>query len=336
MHKLLILLLGASLSMSALAEGEVNIYSARQEQLIKPLLDKFTEQSGITVNLITGKDDALLERLRLEGENSPADLLLTADVGRLYRAVAMGLAQAVDSSTLEENIPAHLRDPDKQWFGLTYRARPVFYVRDKVKPEELSTYEDLADPKWKGRICIRSSDNIYNQSMLGSMIAADGAEGAKTWAAGLVANLARPPEGGDRDQIKAAAAGQCDLAIANTYYYGQMLAGDDAEQKAAAEKVAIFWPNQQDRGTHVNVSGAVLTKAATHREEAVKLLEFLVSDEAQQWYAEVNQEYPVKPGIKPSALLQTWGEFKADSVNLAELGKNNAEAVKIMDSVAWK
>lgn len=334
--KIALALLVSSLAAPALAEGEVNVYSARKEQLIKPLFDKFTEQTGIAVNLVTGKDDALLERLKLEGENTPADLLMTADAGRLYRAVEMELTQPVESEVLAKDIPDNLRDPANQWFGLTSRARPIFYVKDKVKPEELSTYEDLADPKWKGRICIRSSDNIYNQSMLGSMIAVNGTEKAQAWADGFVKNFARPPEGGDRDQIKAAAAGQCDIAISNTYYYGQMLGSDDAEEKAAAEKVAIFWPNQAGRGTHINISGAAVTKTATNKDNAIKLLEFLVSDESQQWYAEANQEYPVKAGIAPSELLKGWGEFKADSLNLSELGKNNAEAVKIMDKAGWK
>ncbi|MEZ5453084.1 MAG: Fe(3+) ABC transporter substrate-binding protein [Thiothrix sp.] len=334
--KIALALLVSSLAAPALAEGEVNVYSARKEQLIKPLFDKFTEQTGIAVNLVTGKDDALLERLKLEGENTPADLLMTADAGRLYRAVEMELTQPVESEVLAKDIPDNLRDPANQWFGLTSRARPIFYVKDKVKPEELSTYEDLADPKWKGRICIRSSDNIYNQSMLGSMIAVNGTEKAQAWADAFVKNFARPPEGGDRDQIKAAAAGQCDIAISNTYYYGQMLGSDDEEEKAAAEKVAIFWPNQADRGTHINISGAAVTKTATNKDNAIKLLEFLVSDESQQWYAEANQEYPVKAGIAPSELLKGWGEFKADSLNLSELGKNNAEAVKIMDKAGWK
>lgn len=326
----------ASLTAPVLAEGEVNVYSARKEQLIKPLFDKFTAQTGIKVNLVTGKDDALLERLRLEGDNSPADLLMTADAGRLYRAKEMELTQPVESAVLVKDIPEHLRDPENHWFGLTSRARPIFYAKGKVKPEELSTYEALADPKWKGHICVRSSDNIYNQSMLGSMIAADGAEKAQAWADGFVKNFARPPEGADKDQLKAVASGQCDLAIANTYYYGQMLAGNDAEEKAAAEKVAIFWPNQADRGTHINVSGAAVTAAAGHVGNAVKLLEFLVSDASQHWYAEANQEYPVKPGVEPSALLKGWGEFKADDLNLAELGKHNAEAVIIMDKAGWK
>ena len=336
MKKQLLGLVIASLTTPALADGEVNVYSARKEQLIKPLFDKFTAQTGIAVNLVTGKDDALLERLRLEGDNTPADLLMTADAGRLYRAVEMGLTQPVESEVLTKAIPANLRDANNQWFGLTSRARPIFYVKGKVKPEELSTYEDLTDPKWKSRICIRSSDNIYNQSMLGSMMAVNGVEKAQAWADGLVKNFARPPEGGDRDQIKAAAAGQCDIAISNTYYYGQMLAGEDAEDKAAAEKVAIFWPNQADRGTHINISGATVTKTAKNKDNAVKLMEFLVNDESQQWYAEANHEYPVKAGVASGDMLQGWGEFKADSLNLSELGKHNAEAVKIMDKAGWK
>jgi iron(III) transport system substrate-binding protein len=248
----------------------------------------------------------------------------------------MGLTQPVESEVLTKAIPANLRDANNQWFGLTSRARPIFYVKGKVKPEELSTYEDLTDPKWKSRICIRSSDNIYNQSMLGSMMAVNGTEKAQAWADGLVKNFARPPEGGDRDQIKAAAAGQCDIAISNTYYYGQMLAGENAEDKAAAEKVAIFWPNQADRGTHINISGATVTKTAKNKDNAVKLMEFLVNDESQQWYAEANHEYPVKAGVASGDMLQGWGEFKADSLNLSELGKHNAEAVKIMDKAGWK
>lgn len=336
--KLLLAGVIAGMTSSVWAAGEVNVYSSRQEQLIKPLLDKFSEANDIKVNLVTGKDDALIERLKLEGENSPADVLMTADAGRLYRAKELGLNQAIDSDVLKAAIPDNLRDPDGEWFGLTYRARPIFYVKDKVKPEELSTYAELTDPQWKGRICIRSSDNIYNQSLIGSMIASEGVEKATAWAEGLVKNFARPPEGGDRDQIKAAAAGLCDIAIANTYYYGQMLAGDKADDKAAAEKVAIFWPDQGEgqRGTHINISGASVTKAAKNKENAVKLLEYLVSDEAQAWYAEQNQEYPVKKDVPASDLLKSWGEFKADSINLSELGKNNAEAVKVMDKAGWK
>ncbi|MGL4184205.1 MAG: extracellular solute-binding protein, partial [Thiotrichaceae bacterium] len=235
-------------SANVLAE-EVNVYSAREEQLIKPLLDAFSKDTGIKVNLVTGDDDPLLERLKREGANSPADVLITADAGRLYRATQNGSLQAIQSAKLNQAVPANLRDPENRWFGLTYRARVIFYNKDKVKPNELSTYEALADPQWQGRVCVRSSNSIYNQSLLASMIQADGAAQAENWAKGLVNNFARAPAGGDRDQIKAVAAGQCDVALANTYYYAQMLYGKDAAQKAAASKVGLFWPNQNNRGT---------------------------------------------------------------------------------------
>ncbi|MEZ5536149.1 MAG: Fe(3+) ABC transporter substrate-binding protein [Thiolinea sp.] len=328
--------LGVVLSPAAMAAEEINIYSARKEALIKPLLDKFTEQTGIAVRLATGDPSALQKKLELEGENSPADLLITTDAGNLHRAAEAGLLQPVVSDTLNEKIPENLRDKDNGWFGLTYRARPIFYVKDKVKPEELSTYEALTDEKWRGRICIRSSNNIYNQSLTASMLAADGAEKTQQWADGLVKNLARPPKGGDRDQIMAAAAGQCDLAVANSYYYAGMLNGNDEEQKAAANKVAVFWPNQDDRGTHINVSGIALTKSAKNKDNAIKLMEFMVGPEAQQWYAETNGEYPVVTDVEASELLQSWGTFKADALNLSVLGENNAEAVKIMDKAGWK
>ena len=318
------------------AANEVNVYSARKEALIKPLLDRFTEQSGVTVNLVTGKADALLKRLQSEGVNSPADLLITTDAGRLHRAKAAGVTQPVRSEKLEESVPESFRDPEGHWFGLSLRARPIMYARGRVDPAELSTYEELADPKWTGRICIRSSSNIYNQSLVASMIAANGVEKTEDWAKGLVANFARPPRGGDRDQIKAVAAGVCDLAVANTYYLAGMLNSKDEVQRAAAEKVAVFWPNQQGRGVHVNVSGAVVTKAAKHRYHAVKLMEFLVSPEAQQWYAEANGEYPVLPGVPVSETLEAWGGFRMDSLNLSKLGELNPEAVKLMDRAGWK
>jgi iron(III) transport system substrate-binding protein len=320
----------------ALANDEVNLYSARKEELIKPLLDRFTEQTGIKVNLVTGKADALLKRLESEGANSPADLLITTDAGRLYRAKKAGVTQAVESETLAAAVPESYRDPEGHWFGLSLRARPIIYVKDKVDPASLSTYDALAEPEWKGRICIRSSNNIYNQSLVASMIAADGPEQTEQWAEGLVGNLARPPKGGDRDQIKAAAAGQCDIAIANTYYLAGMLKSKDKAQRAAAERMAVFWPNQDGRGVHVNVSGAAVTKSAKNREAAVKLLELLASDEAQQWYAETNGEYPVRPGIPVSEILADWGEFKADSLSLEKLGALNGEAVRLMDRAGWK
>jgi iron(III) transport system substrate-binding protein len=326
----------AGLSMPALSESEVNLYSARQEALIKPLLEKFTEETGIRVNLVTGKADALLKRLESEGRNSPADVLLTVDAGRLHRAKALGVIQAIDSPVLEAAIPASYRDPEGDWWGLSLRARPIMYARDRVNPDELESYEALVQDKWRGRICIRSSDNIYNQSLVASMIASDGAAAAEQWARGLVANFARPPRGGDRDQIKAVASGQCDIAIANTYYLGHMLASTDEAEQSAAEKLAIFWPNQDGRGTHVNVSGAAVTRSARNREEAVRLIEFLSTDSAQTWYAQVNYEYPVKSGVAWSPTLTDWGTFKADQVNLEVLGELNTEAVRIMDRAGWK
>jgi iron(III) transport system substrate-binding protein len=320
----------------SLASDEVNIYSARKEELIKPLLDRFTEQTGIKVNLVTGKADALLKRLQSEGVNSPADLLITTDAGRLHRAKQAGVTRALDSASLTAAVPGSYRDPEGHWFGLSVRARPILYVRDKVDPASLSTYEDLASTQWKGRICIRSSSNIYNQSLVASMIAADGQDKTEQWATGLVTNLARPPKGGDRDQIKAAAAGQCDIAVANTYYLAGMLKSKDDAQRSAAERMAVFWPNQEGRGAHVNVSGAAVTKAARNPEAALKLLEYLAGDEAQQWYAETNGEYPVRAGIPVSETLSAWGEFKADDLNLAKLGELNAEAVRLMDRAGWK
>lgn len=329
--------------LSAAEQKEVNLYSARKEKLIKPLLDQFTGQTGIKVNFVTGKADALLKRLQSEGDNSPADLFITTDAGRLHRAKEAGVLQPVESDVLNEVIPENLRDKEGYWFGLSQRARPIFYVKDKVKPEELSTYESLADKKWKGRICIRSSNNIYNQSLVASMIAHNGKEAVETWAKAFVANFARPPKGGDRDQIKAAAAGQCDIAIANTYYYGAMLTNEkDPAQQQAAKAVSLFWPNQHDtaegkaRGVHVNVSGIGMTSAAKHKEAALKLMEFLVNKAAQKWYADVNHEYPVVADVEWSELLKSWGKFKADTLNLSRLGELNTEAVKLMDRAGWK
>ena len=328
------LVLGCASTMSLAAE--VNVYSARKEALIKPLLDRFTEQTGVTVNLVTGKEDELLKRLSSEGKNSPADVLITTDAGRLYRAKEAGVLQPVKDDSLNQAIPDQLRDPEGYWFGLSVRARVIAYVKGKVQPEELSTYENLADPKWKGRICIRSSDNIYNQSLVASLIDRNGKEATEQWAKGLVANLARTPKGGDRDQVTAAAVGQCDLAVVNTYYLGTMLNDSDQAQRDAASKVAVFWPNQGTSGTHINISGAGVTKSAQHKDEAVKLLNFLVSNESQFWYAKENNEYPVRPDIEWSDTLKTWGHFKADDLNLAKLGENNAEAVKLMDRAGWK
>jgi len=329
-----LMLLGAAAP--TFASEEVNLYSARKEKLIKPLLDKFTAETGVSVNLITAKADALLKRLQVEGKNSPADLLITTDAGRLHRAKTAGLTQPALTETLKELVPASYRDSDGHWVGLSLRARPIMYVKGKVDPTELSSYEALTDAKWKGRICIRSSSNIYNQSLVASLIAHDGEKATEAWAKGFVANFARPPKGGDRDQIKGAASGQCDIAVANTYYLAGMLTSKDNAQKEAASKVAVFWPNQSDRGAHVNVSGASILAAAKNKANAIKLLEFLASDEAQQWYAEVNGEYPIRDGIAVSDTLKSWGEFKKDTLKLDQLGTLNPEAVKLMDRAGWK
>lgn len=329
-------LLTSLLAPPALASGEVNIYSARKEDLIKPLLDDFSKQTGIKVNLVTGKEEALLQRLESEGMNTPADLLLTSDAGRLTAAQKAGVLQAVKSASLDQNIPAVYRDPEGYWYGLSVRARPILYAKNRVKPQQLSTYEELAEPQWKGKLCLRSSDSVYNQSLVAGMIAHHGEAQTEAWAKGLVANFARPPKGGDRDQIKAVAAGECDLTLANTYYLGGMVSASDEAEKQAAAQIAVFWPDAKTTGVHVNVSGAGVTAHARQRDNAIKLLEFLASDAAQRWYAEVNNEYPVNPAIPPSAVLKSWGEFKADTLNVARLGQLNAAAVKLMDRAGWK
>lgn len=315
---------------------EVNLYSARKEALMQPLLDSFTKETGIKVNIISSKADALLTRIESEGINSPADVLLTTDAGRLHRAKSAGIFATVESGLLQSNIPENYRDQDNQWFGLSIRARPIMITNDATQTE-ITSYEDLASPELKGQICIRSSSNIYNQSLVASLIDAIGEADAETWAKGLVANLARSPQGGDRDQIRAAAAGQCTVVIANTYYLANMLSSQDkADDYAAASKMTVLWPNQADRGTHVNVSGAGVLKTAKNKDNAIKLIEFLASNTAQEMYANVNFEYPVKSGVTLNPILSAWGEFRADPIALSQLGQNNAAAVRLMDRAAWK
>jgi len=316
--------------------AEVNVYSARKEALIKPLLDRYTRQSGVEVNLVTGKADALIKRLELEGLNSPADLLLTVDVGRLHRAKQLALLSPVESPVLREAIPAIYRDPAGYWYGLSLRSRVIVYNRDSVSPSALSTYEALAEPRWRGALCVRSSSNIYNQSLVSALIAHLGEKQAERWARGLVANLARSPKGGDRDQIKAVAVGQCKLALVNNYYLAGMLTSKIPSEVRAAEQVALFWPNQDGRGAHVNVSGAGVTRSSTRKEEATRLLEYLAGKEAQRWYAENNHEYPVREDVPASDILRQWGEFRADRLPLNRLGELNATAVRLMDRAGWK
>lgn len=316
--------------------GVVNVYSHRHYDSDQELFRRFTEATGIQVNVVTASADELITRLENEGASSPADVLITVDAGRLQRAKERGLLQPIESTVLEANVPEHLRDRDNQWFGLTQRARILVYHTGRVQPEELSTYEALAAPEWKGRVLIRSSSNVYNQSLLAAMIAHLGAEKAEEWAAGIVENMARPPSGGDTDQIKAVAAGAGDVAVSNSYYLARMIESSDPEERRVAEQVAPFFPNQGDRGTHVNVSGAGVTSSSSNRENAIRLLEFLSDDEAQAVFAEANGEYPVKPGVPWSEVLQEWGEFKQDELDLTRLGELNGEAVRIADRVGWR
>ena len=325
------------MAISGISSGaEVNVYSARGEDLIKPALDTFTEQTGIKVNLITESADALIRRIELEGANSPADVLLTVDAGRLFRAKEAGILASLESPILTQRIPSAYRDPDNQWFGLSLRSRVIMFDKSRVSAEEISSYEDLADPKWKGEICIRSSGNIYNQSLLASLIEHHGEEATEVWAEGLVSNMARRPQGGDRDQIRAAVAGQCKLAVANTYYLAGMLNSDVDTDVEVAQKIGVIWPNQDNRGAHMNVSGAGLIKGSKNVEEARQLIEFLSDDYAQGWYSEVNNEYSVRADIPVSKTLQGFGPFEADQLNLEVLGKNNEAAVRLADRAGWQ
>ena len=314
----------------------VNLYTDRHYETDEELYKTFTEETGIKVNVVKGNSDELIERLKREGKDTAADLLITADAGRLYRAKQEVLLQKVTSQSLETNIPANLRDPENQWFGLTKRARVIVYAKDRVQPSELSTYEDLTSSKWKGKILVRSSSNIYNQSLLASFIDIRGEEWAKKWAAGVLANMARQPEGSDTDQATAVAAGEGDLAIMNTYYLGRLLGSSNPEEKKIGESLGILFPDQNARGTHINISGIGLTKYSKNKDNAIKFMEFLVSEKAQQQFAENNHEYPVNPRVKYSELLESWGDFRTQDINLAKLGELNSKATKIFDEVGWK
>lgn len=309
---------------------EVNVYSHRQPELIQPLIDAFTAESGIAVN-IAFVDKGMVERLVAEGKRTPADLVLTVDIARLSEVVNAGVTQPVDSAVLQANIPARYRDPGNQWFGLTSRARIIYASKDRVAEGEVTTYEDLADPKWKGRICTRSGTHDYNLALLGAVIAHDGEPAAKAWAEGVRANLARKPAGGDRDQVKAIWAGECDISLGNTYYMGEMLA--DPEQAEWANSVRIVFPTFVEGGTHMNISGMAMTKAAPNHDAALKLMEFLSSDEAQKIYAETNHEFPVKPGVPVSALVASWGSFTPDTLPLIDIAAGRPVALKIMEEI---
>ncbi len=337
----LICLISMPLASFAVVAEEVNVYSARQEALIKPLLDEFTADTGIKVNLVTGKGDALIARLKSEGQFSPADLLLVADVGRLVRAKSMGVTQRLPQEGILDIVDAQYQDEDGQWVALTKRARPIMYKLGEFDPSSITSLQDLTKSEFKNSVCIRSSSNIYNQSMVSALIEIWGEQQTLDWAEGLVNNFARSPKGGDRDQIKALVAGQCSVAIANTYYLGGMLASKDKETREIAQQVGVIWHDQSDAsnanmGVHVNVSGAVLTKHAKNINNANKLLAYMLTKDSQQWYAQVNHEYPVIEGVAYSKELNKFGEYKAQKVNLSKVGQNNAKALMLMDQAGWK
>ncbi|WP_203595056.1 MULTISPECIES: Fe(3+) ABC transporter substrate-binding protein [unclassified Salipiger] len=315
----------------ALAE-EVNLYSYRQPELLQPLTDAFTEATGIDVN-VAYIDKGLEERLVAEGDRSPADLIFTVDISRLAAAVQAGVTQPVESAVLEENVPAQYRDPDGQWFGLTTRARIVYASKDRVDPSEVTTYEDLADPKWKGRICTRSGTHDYNVALVAAMIHHHGEEYAKEWLQGLKDNLARRPQGNDRAQVKAIWAGECDISLGNTYYMGQML--NDPEQVEWANSVNVLFPEFENGGTHVNISGVAMTKSAPNRENALKMMEYLTSPEAQEIYAHANYEYPIAPGTEADELVKGWGSFTADDTNLMTLAEQRGAALRLVEEVDY-
>lgn len=318
-------------------EKAINLYSARHYDSDNELYESFTKKTGIKVNLVEAKAEELVERIKSEGANSPADVIITVDAGNLWRAKEAGILQPINSQVLEAAIPASLRDPDKQWFGFSKRARVIMYNKDKVNPAQLSTYEDLADPKWKGKILVRSSSNVYNQSLIGWLLATHGPQKTEEWVRGFVANFARPPEGNDTAQIKAVADGVGDIAIANHYYLARLASSEKPEDKAVAQKVRVFFPNQRDRGTHVNISGGAVVKTAPNKEGAQKFLEFLVSEEAQEIFAKSNYEYPIVQDVAVADVVKSFGPLDDDKKTLAAVfGKNNAEALKIMDRAGWK
>lgn len=314
---------------------EVNIYTARHYEVDGKLYDEFTRATGIKVNVVEGKAEELIERMKREGESSPADLFITVDGGILNNAKTSGILQPIESDTVNSNVPAEYRDADNHWVGLSARARIIAYSKERVKPEQLSTYEDLATDKWKGKVLVRSSTSLYNQSLLASLIELNGEAQAEEWAKGIVANMARKPEGGDRDQAKAIVAGQGDVALMNTYYVGQLLNSKDAEEVKVGEQIGVFFPNQETTGTHVNISGVGLAKHSKNKDAAIKLIEYLTGAEAQAIFSSENFEFPVNPEAELPELLKSWGEFKKQQLDFSKLGEHNKKAVEILNKVGW-
>ncbi|MAM25028.1 MAG: Fe(3+) ABC transporter substrate-binding protein [Rhodobacteraceae bacterium] len=328
-------LLALATALPALAQEELNLYSSRHYDTDERLYSDFTEQTGITINRIEGKADELLARMEAEGANSPADILLTVDTSRLKRAKDMGLLQAIESETLEERVPANLQDDDNQWFGLSQRARIIFYNKDAVK-EPPQTYLDLADPAYKGQICIRSSSNAYNQTLLAAIITHEGEEAATEWAKGVVDNMARAPQGGDTDQLRGIVSGECDIAVSNSYYFARAIRTDVEGVSAEIDQIGWVWPDQEGNGAHMNLSGGGVAANAPHPENAKKFLEYLASDSAQKYFSDGNDEFPVVEGVELAPSVEKLGSFKADDVNLSEVAENISTAQKIFDSVGWE
>jgi iron(III) transport system substrate-binding protein len=314
----------------------VNLYTARTYEVDDALYAQFTKNTGIKVNVVKGNADELIERIKREGASSPADLFITVDGGLLSNAKLSGVLQPVKSDVVDQQVPKQYRDTDNQWIGISTRARIIAYSKDRVKPEQLSTYEDLASEKWKGKVLVRSSTSLYNQSLLASLISLSDEQKAEAWAKGIVSNLGRSPEGGDRDQAKGIVAGAGDLAIMNTYYVGQLLNSKDPEEVKVAQQIGVFFPNQSTTGTHLNISGVGLIKSSKNKDAAVKLIEYLTGEEAQTRMSKENFEFPVNTKAQMPELLKSWGEFKTQQLDFSKLGENNKKAVEIMNKVGWK
>tara|TARA_B100002019_G_scaffold30874_1_gene24897 strand:- start:3341 stop:4363 length:1023 start_codon:yes stop_codon:yes gene_type:complete len=334
----LFILIASACSTNNETSNEVNLYSQRHYAVDELQYKNFTEKTGIKVNVVKANADELIERLKNEGGSSPADLFVTVDAGKLFNAREAGVLQKIPSESINQNIMGELRDPEGFWAPITYRSRVIVYSNERVKKSDLSTYEDLANPKWKNRLLVRSSSNAYNQALMSSLVANLGSENTESWASAVVSNFARDPKGSDRDQVKAIAAGQGDIAIVNSYYIGLLLASEKEEELNAGNSVSVFFPNQgeSDRGSHINISALGLIKSSPNKENAIKLIEYLTSEEAQDVYVNNSYEYPANSMVEPSQIVKSWGGFKIDKLNLNALGEFRPEALRIFDKTGWK
>lgn len=334
----LFILIASACSTNNETSNEVNLYSQRHYAVDELQYNNFTEKTGIKVNVVKANADELIERLKNEGGSSPADLFVTVDAGKLFNAREAGVLQKIPSESINQNIMGELRDPEGFWAPITYRSRVIVYSNERVKKSDLSTYEDLANPKWKNRLLVRSSSNAYNQALMSSLVANLGSENTESWASAVVSNFARDPKGSDRDQVKAIAAGQGDIAIVNSYYIGLLLASEKEEELNAGNSVSVFFPNQgeSDRGSHINISALGLIKSSPNKENAIKLIEYLTSEEAQDVYVNNSYEYPANSMVEPSQIVKSWGGFKIDKLNLNALGEFRPEALRIFDKTGWK